>query len=90
MQIQSAQQNSLVSAVVDRLRNYIEVKKLSAGERLPTESVLLDQLQVSRSVLREAVGRLETIGLVSVRCGQGMFVGDPDTLSSCINLVRMQ
>jgi GntR family transcriptional regulator, transcriptional repressor for pyruvate dehydrogenase complex len=88
MQIGSAQQNSLVSAVVDRLRNYIEAKKLSAGERLPTEAVLLEQLHVSRSVLREAVGRLETIGLVSVRRGQGMFVGDPDTLSSCVNLVR--
>lgn len=88
MQNRSAQQCSLVSSVVDRLRNYIEVKKLTAGDRLPTESVLLDQLQISRSVLREAVSRLEMIGLVSVRRGQGMFVGDPDTLSSCVNLVR--
>lgn len=88
MILRSAQQSSLVSRVADGLRHYIEERRLSAGDRLPTEAVLLEQLQVSRSVLREAVSRLETIGLVSVRRGQGMFVGDPDTLSSCVNLVR--
>lgn len=88
MKVRPSQQSSLVSATVDRLRHYIEEKKLGAGDRLPTEVELLDQFNVSRSVLREAIGRLETIGLVTVRHGQGMFVGDPDTLSSCVHLVR--
>jgi DNA-binding FadR family transcriptional regulator len=82
------QQSSLVSATVDRLRQHIEENNLGAGDRLPTEVELLDKFDVSRSVLREAIGRLETIGLITVRHGQGMFVGDPDTLSSCVNLVR--
>jgi GntR family transcriptional regulator, transcriptional repressor for pyruvate dehydrogenase complex len=88
MKLDAVQPYSMVSDVADRLRLYIEKNKLRAGERLPTEAVLVEQLQVSRSVLREAVRSLETIGLVSVRRGQGMYVGDADTLASCVNLVR--
>jgi GntR family transcriptional repressor for pyruvate dehydrogenase complex len=86
--IRSARKGSLVSNVVEQLRQYVEEKKLQSGDRLPTESELLKQLGVSRTVLREAIGRLETIGLVAVRHGQGMFVGDPDTLAGCLNLLR--
>ena len=86
--IRSARKGSLVSTVVERLRQFVEEKKLQSGDRLPTEAELLKQFGVSRTVLREAVGRLETIGLVAVRHGQGMFVGDPDTLAGCLSLLR--
>ena len=88
MAIRSARKGSLVSTVVERLRQHIERTKLKSGDRLPTEADLLEQLGVSRTVLREAIGRLETIGLVTVRHGQGMFVGDPDTLAGCLNMLR--
>jgi GntR family transcriptional repressor for pyruvate dehydrogenase complex len=88
MRIRPAQKGSLVSTVVDRLRQYVEERKLQSGDRLPSEAELLDQLGVSRTVLREAIGRLETIGLVTVRHGHGMFVGDPDTLAGCLKLLR--
>jgi len=88
MSIGSARKGSLVSTVVERLRQYIEQTKLKSGDRLPTEAELLEQLGVSRTVLREAIGRLETIGLVTVRHGQGMFVGDPDTLAGCLTMLR--
>jgi GntR family transcriptional repressor for pyruvate dehydrogenase complex len=88
MSIRSARKGSLVSTVVERLRHHIEQTKLKSGDRLPTEAELLEQLGVSRTVLREAIGRLETIGLVTVRHGQGMFVGDPDTLADCLNMLR--
>ena len=39
-------------------------------------------------MLREAISRLESVGLVAVRRGQGMFVGDRGSLSSCMKLVR--
>jgi GntR family transcriptional repressor for pyruvate dehydrogenase complex len=88
MKMRPVQKGSLVNAVMEQLREYIESRKLNAGDRLPTETELFEELKVSRTVLREAVGRLETIGLVTVRRGQGMFVGDPDTLAGCVNLVR--
>lgn len=83
-----ARRSSLVEEVVGRLRQVIEDEGLSAGDRLPTETQLIAKLGVSRTVLREAVGRLETIGLVAVRHGQGMFVGDRDGLLSCALLAR--
>ena len=81
MRIRSSRKGSLVSTVVERLREFVEQEKLKSGDRLPTEAELLEQLGVSRTVLREAIGRLETIGLVAVRHGQGMFVGVWDLAS---------
>jgi GntR family transcriptional repressor for pyruvate dehydrogenase complex len=80
--------NSLVDTVVDQIRTLIEKGNFTAGDRLPTESDLIGRLRVSRSVLREAVSRLETMGLVSVQRGRGMFVGEPQSLSSCVQMVR--
>jgi GntR family transcriptional repressor for pyruvate dehydrogenase complex len=80
--------SSLVDTVVDQIRGLIEQGQLAAGERLPSESELVERLCVSRSVLREAVSRLETMGLVSVQRGRGMFVGDRQSLSSCVQMVR--
>jgi len=79
---------SLVDTVVERLRALIADGSFGPGDRLPTESALIEQLQVSRTVLREAVTRLEAMGLVSVRGPRGMFVGDPGSLRNCIQLVR--
>lgn len=86
--LQPVRQTSLVDTVVERLRAIIEGGRLAAGERLPTEAELGRQLGVSRTVLREAVGRLESLGLVTVRRGRGMFVGDQGTVSQCVLLVR--
>jgi DNA-binding FadR family transcriptional regulator len=79
---------SLVDTVAERLRALISEGHLGPGDRLPTEADLVEQLQVSRTVLREAVGRLEAMGLLSVRGPRGMFVGDPGSLMSCVKLVR--
>jgi GntR family transcriptional repressor for pyruvate dehydrogenase complex len=88
VKIKPVVRNSLVDTVADQIRNLIEQGHLVAGERLPSESELVERLCVSRSVLREAVSRLETMGLVSVQRGRGMFVGDPRSLSSCVQMVR--
>ncbi len=47
------------------------------GDLLPTESALAKQLGISRSTLREAMGHLESHGLVIRRQGLGTFVGAP-------------
>jgi GntR family transcriptional repressor for pyruvate dehydrogenase complex len=85
--LQSVPRSSLVEAVEDRLRHVVEQGQLQPGDRLPTESELAVQLGVSRTVLREAVGRLETIGVLTVRRGRGTFVGDRSSLKNCVKLV---
>lgn len=79
---------SMVDTVVLQLRDLVESKKLRAGDRLPTEPELVADFKVSRTVLREALGRLQTMGLLSVQHGRGMFVADRDTISICAQLVR--
>lgn len=80
--------SSLVDRVVERIRAVIDQGQLQPGDRLPTEAELSSQLQVSRSVLREAIGRLETLGVLEVRRGRGMFVGERGSLKNCAQLFR--
>jgi GntR family transcriptional repressor for pyruvate dehydrogenase complex len=79
---------SLVDEVVERLRTLIDQQGLAAGERLPTEAQLVEELGVSRNALREAIRRLEAVGLIAVRHGQGMFIGDREALLGCAELFR--
>jgi GntR family transcriptional repressor for pyruvate dehydrogenase complex len=88
MKLEPVARQSLVDVVAERIRDLIEREHLKAGDRLPGELQLVEQLRVSRPVLREAISRLESVGLISVRRGQGMFVGDRGNLSSCVQLVR--
>ena len=74
--------------VAARIRDVIDKGQFEAGARLPSEAELAGQLQVSRSVLREAVSRLEAQGVLNVRRGKGMYVGDRGSLSSCVRLVQ--
>jgi GntR family transcriptional repressor for pyruvate dehydrogenase complex len=49
---------------------------LKAGDRLPAERQLAETFGVSRSSIREAIRRLELIGLVEPRQGMGTVVCD--------------
>lgn len=53
-----------------------------ARERLPTEAALVEEFGVSRTVVREAVSRLQAAGLVATRHGIGTFVCEPANATS--------
>jgi GntR family transcriptional regulator, transcriptional repressor for pyruvate dehydrogenase complex len=57
-----------------RLRQHIDSGEWAPGDKLPTEQKLTEQFQVSRTVVREAVSRLKSMGLLTSRQGAGMFV----------------
>lgn len=78
----------LVDQVLGSLTSYIRTEGLCPGDRLPSEAELVNRMQCSRNVLREAVGRLISLGLVEARRGSGMFVGTTDTVRSCALLLR--
>jgi GntR family transcriptional repressor for pyruvate dehydrogenase complex len=88
LKVKPVKRDSLVDTVVARIREVIEQGRLRAGDRLPTEAELGEQLGVSRTVVREAVSQLESLGLLSVRRGRGMFVGDGSGLSRCVKVLR--
>jgi GntR family transcriptional regulator, transcriptional repressor for pyruvate dehydrogenase complex len=64
-------------SAADRLSQMIAERQLKPGDQLPSQRELADHLKVSRASLREALSALETLGLVSVQPGRGVFVADP-------------
>lgn len=66
--------DSLVERVVLSIRREIEAGRLPAESRLPTEHPLAEQLNVSRSVIREAVSLLKADGVLISRRGNGSFI----------------
>ncbi len=67
----------LSDQVADQLAAEIRRGGLAPGDRLPTEARLVEQFGVSRTVVREAVSRLKSLGLVDSRQGSGVFVQAP-------------
>ncbi|MHA6345280.1 FCD domain-containing protein [Roseivivax sp. CAU 1761] len=68
--------------VARAIRGVIAEAGLAAGDRLMPERVLSERLDVSRSLVREALILLEIEGAVEVRRGAGIFVAENPRLSS--------
>lgn len=64
----------LSEQLADALVLSIREGQLVPGQRLPTEQALVERFGVSRTVVREAMSRLKTLGLVESRQGSGAFV----------------
>jgi len=60
--------------VIDQIRNMIDEGTLKNGDKLPSERNLVEQLQVSRASIREALRALEVIGLIECRQGEGSYI----------------
>ncbi len=65
---------NLAMELVDALGGQIRERRLAHGAKLPSESVIMGQFGVSRTVVREAISRLQAAGLVQTRHGIGTFV----------------
>ena len=58
----------------DHLVNEIALGRLRVGEALPSENILVEQLGVARSTIRQAMKALEEDGLIRRVQGKGTFV----------------
>lgn len=84
--------NNLTDRVSAAMETRIASGRLKPGSRLPTEQELSLEFGVSRTVVREAISRLKSEGLVETRQGAGAFVAqsklgvpfriDPDSVDS--------
>ena len=68
------QPRKLAQAVVERLAGRIRRGEFKAGDKLPTELEITRAFGVSRTVVREAMSRLQAAELVETRHGIGTFV----------------
>lgn len=78
---------TLTDQIADTLARQIRESVYPVSSRLPTEKSMSEQFQVSRTVIREAISRLKSEGLVETIQGSGTVVLDPK-LSEAFRLGR--
>lgn len=68
--------NSVQNTVIKGIKDLINYKNLEPGEKLPSERMLSEKFGVSRSVIREAIQKLEFYGLLTSKPQSGTFVAN--------------
>lgn len=71
----------------DLLRSKIERGEWQPGDMLPTESALMEQYQVSRATVRQALDTLVQEGLIYRERGRGTFVSHPKVQQGLVRIV---
>lgn len=65
---------NLVDLVIQRVEEWIRNGELNSGDRLPSTQSMVEEFGVSRSVVREALAKLEALGVVEIHHGKGTYV----------------
>ena len=63
--------SSIVDKIIDRIVKAISTGQFKVGEKLPSEFELMEELNVGRNSLREAMKILSALGVVAIRRGDG-------------------
>lgn len=72
--MKNEQRTPLYIQIQEYLKHMIATNQLSAGEKLPTEKKLMDQFQVSRITVGNALAALTKEGLIQRIPGRGSYV----------------
>ena len=62
--------------IISKIRDHINYKNLEPGDKLPSERMLSEKFEVSRSNVREAIQKLEFYGLLKSIPQSGTFVAN--------------
>ncbi len=76
MSVTPVTRTRLHEEITEQLKNKIIGGELAPGEKLPSERKLAEVLGVNRTTLREAINKLESMELVEVRHGDGIYIKD--------------
>ena len=71
---------SQANELADAIRQRIQAEQLAEGALFMTEGQLAEEYGASRTVVREAVSRLQALGLLEGRKRKGLIVRHPDPL----------
>ncbi len=74
--IDPSSDRAVYKQIADRLRDLIASGELAGGEKLPSESALMREYDVSQGTVRQALSVLRGEGLVVAEHGRGVFVRD--------------
>ena len=65
---------SKIEETANNIIDFITSRKMLPGDKMPTEPVLMETLNVSRSTLREAIRTLSARNILEVHQGSGTFI----------------
>jgi GntR family transcriptional repressor for pyruvate dehydrogenase complex len=66
---------SLSDELAQRVRRMIHARRFRPGDRLPSIRTMAREFGVAHPTLREALRKLETLGVVEIRHGSGVYAG---------------
>lgn len=72
------------------LQQYFRDKNFKVGDSLPTEKELGATLQVSRSVIREALSKFKMLGMIESKKKIGMVISNPDLVGTIGKILHPQ
>lgn len=78
LELRGIDTSSLVDKVEMRLVEVFLYKELKPGDSIPKETELATLMGVSRTVIRESLNRLKTMGLVESKKHKGTIIKSPD------------
>lgn len=74
--ISKIENQDIQNSIISKIRDLINYKNLEPGEKLPSERMLSDKFEVSRSSIRDAIQKLEFYGLLRSIPQSGTFVAN--------------
>ncbi|WP_089855118.1 FadR/GntR family transcriptional regulator [Halolactibacillus miurensis] len=60
--------------VLEKIKDYIQIDQLKPGDKLSSEREMAEELNLSRSTIREGLRAIELLGLIETRRGEGTFL----------------
>lgn len=79
--------STVAETIVEQVKELIIEGQLTAGQKLPSERELAEELRVGRSSVREATSALVAMGVAQVRQGEGVYIR-PDFPDSVIHNIE--
>ncbi|SFF34864.1 FadR/GntR family transcriptional regulator [Sunxiuqinia elliptica] len=76
--LQAVDTRSLVDKVEMNLIEFFIKKELQPGDSIPKEMELVNTMGVSRTVIRESLNRLKTMGIIESKKHKGTIIKSPD------------
>lgn len=93
LELVSKGETTVQNEIISKLRDLINAKNLETGDKLPSERMLSEKFEVSRSNIREALQLLEFYGLLKSKPQSGTFIAEigPIALNGMIDdILRLE
>lgn len=71
---QSMKRTGIVEDIIENIKQALIAGDLKPGQRLPSEAELVEQLEVGRGTVREAMKMLSAMGVIDIRQGDGTYI----------------